>query len=391
MISIAKRCKSLTNIDAYRTRNVSIAPTLYFLYLSSMKVTAILKGMVDQYGRQPIQIRMTNGHQRKFRPTHIKVEPTQFENGKVTNHPQAKQFNDVIKRYILQVESAIILNKHDAYASKKDLFVYIKECLSEWDRSKEGTTIKKYWSELNKLKEFSGPVELGEITAQWLNRYRAFLYQRMNSENTIWSSFKFLRLIIRKAHLEKKIQENPFDVFAMPKYKDPKKVYLSRDQIDLIENYLNSGKANEEEVYAGTWFLIACYTGLRFSDLTLFNKEKNIKDGRIVLYTHKTDELISMPLSDKLRGYFERIEYKPLYYVNVHYNRLIKSISGAAGIDEHVSSHTARHTFGTLAATVGISQEVTAKLLGHRSLKTTNIYYRIVNSRIDMEVSKMQL
>lgn len=356
-----------------------------------MKVTAILKGRIDQYGRQPIQIRVFSTQGRKFLPTHIKVEPTQFKKGFIMNHPQAKQFNDIIKRQVQQAEAYAILNKDKKKESRTELFEFIHRSLREWDKAKQDSTLRKYGSEVNKLKGFTGKILMRDCSTQWLIRYRNYLYQRNNQENTIWSTFKFVRLIFRKAFLEKEIENNPFDLFQMPKYKDPKKVYLSKQQLNSIEQFLQTDRATAEEMFAGYWFLISCYTGLRFGDLVSFSRTRNIKDDRIVLYTSKTDELVSMPFTERLQGYFEKVDYRALYYVNMHYNRLLKSIAAKVGITEKVSSHTARHTFATLAATVGISQEVTAKLLGHRSLKTTAIYYRIVDSRIDSEVAKMQL
>jgi site-specific recombinase XerD len=54
-----------------------------------------------------------------------------------------------------------------------------------------------------------------------------------------------------------------------------------------------------------------------------------------------------------------------------------------------ISAHESRHTFAILLANAGISQEVDAKLLGHTSMRSTAIYYKITGSRIDEEIKKL--
>lgn len=353
-----------------------------------MKVSAILKGRIDKDGRQTIYIRTSVGGKRKYISTKIKIEPKRFVGEEIVDHPDAKRFNQILKKHMVQAEHSILFETNKTFKKKTGLFEYINDCMREWDTTKMKTTLYKHWSEVNKLKDFTGKIMIDDVTAQWLNKYKMYLFRRGNQENTVWGTMKFLRTIFRKAHREGVIEINPFEYFSMPKYRDPNKIYLTKTEIDKIEEYLNDSPT-DEELFAGTWFLVACYTGLRYGDLVAFRKDQHIREGRIILYTNKTKELVSMPLSDRLRTYFERIEYKAMYYTNTHYNRLLKSIGEQLKINGNLSSHIARHTFATLAATVGISQEVTAKLLGHKSLKTTAIYYRIVDSRVDSELQKM--
>ena len=86
---------------------------------------------------------------------------------------------------------------------------------------------------------------------------------------------------------------------------------------------------------------------------------------------------------------FESIDYKPFPCTNVHYNRLLKGVAAHAKIEENVSSHTSRHTAAVTWANAGISQEVVAKLMGHTSLRTTSIYFKITVFRIDEEMKKL--
>ena len=135
------------------------------------------------------------------------------------------------------------------------------------------------------------------------------------------------------------------------------------------------------------WFLFACYTGLRYSDVKNFDPAKHIQNGRIILHTTKTGEVVSISTSSRAKSILEQYPKAPIYS-NQKCNQYLKAIAHICGIDKRLTFHTARHTFAVQCANLGISQEVTSKLLGHSDLRTTGIYYKIVNERIDREMEK---
>jgi integrase/recombinase XerD len=345
-----------------------------------MKVTAILKGTPDKDGRRKVYIRINDGEKRKFHATQIRVTKDQFEKGKVIKHAKATEYNTTIRKLIIETEAQLIKKEYHSY-SDADFFKYCLACMSEWEKEKRWETIRQYKAETTKIKKFNPSFKLSDITPDFLKRYRQYCAIELgNGTNTQWKTFKFLRLIIRKAHKEKLIKENPFDVFDMPVYRDPHKIFLSKKEIDKFEQYGS---------FVSTWFTIGCYTGLRYGDMRAFSKEKHIKGGRLIIYTSKTGELVSLPLSDRVKALFKQIDYRPLDMTNQAYNRSLKEIAKELKIKQQVTGHTSRHSFAIKCAEAGISQEVTAKLLGHSSLKSTAIYYKITNPRIDFEIMKI--
>lgn len=346
-----------------------------------MKVSATLKGNKDAQGRRKVWIRINDRGKRKFIRTQIWVAKSDWNGLVKSSHPNHAILNIQIKKKIIEVESGLL--SEEPKFSPINFYKYYIKCGGEWERTRAPGTHKQHRSEINKLKRFAPTLSLSGVTVDFLNAYKKELFIT-SSENTVWKSFKFLRLITRKAFREQLIKFNPFDIFEMPKYRDPEKIYLSRDQVNKIDK----AKLPKELKLVATWFVIACYTGYRFQDQVNFSKSK-IKAGRLIVYTQKTGEPVSMPLNDRLKTLFERIDYKPVPYHNVHYNRLLKEIALICGISENISAHTARHTFGVMCAESGISQEVTAKLMGHRRLTTTSIYYKITNPRIDEELRKI--
>lgn len=352
-----------------------------------MKVTAILKGLIDTNGHQPVQIRIHHNGKRIFKPTHIKVLPTQFEKGRIVKHPKSTEYNKKIDTLIIQYQ-AEVLKEPQKKQPKTFLFDYVNECCRKWDKLKKASTLRIYISQLDKLKDFTPDIQISQIDNNFLYSYYSYLSNLGNSKNTIWSSFKFLRTILNDAVKNDILDKSPFIKFKMPKYEETNKTYLLPDEIKKIEKFLGKN-CPDDLFFVGTWFLIQCYTGLRLSDIKAFSKG-NIHANRLVVQTEKTGEIIGLPIDDKLRDLFERINFKAMHYTGEQYNRLLKLIIKGAGINKNISSHSGRHTAAMRFANSGVSQEVASKILGHRSLKTTSIYYKISNERIDLELKKLK-
>lgn len=355
-----------------------------------MKVTAILKGMIDQNGQQPVQIRIASGRMRKFYPTHIKVNPeTQFENGRVVKHPKAAEYNKKIEGLIIQYQ-ALALKEPEKKARKVYLFDYINDCANKWDKIKKWSTIRIYHSQAEKMKGFTSNVLISEIDSNFLYSYYSYLTDLGNSKNTIWSSFKFLRTILNDAVKNDLLDKSPFKKWQMPKYEETSKTYLQPEEVKKIDKFCLDKNCPQDLFFVGTWFLIQCHTGLRLSDIKAFDRKKNIHGGRLVVQTEKTNEIVGLPVDKKLKGYFERVDYKAMHYTGEAYNRLLKLVVKGSGVNKKVSSHTGRHTAAMIFTNAGIRQEVIAKILGHRDLRSTRVYSKISNPAIDNELKKLK-
>lgn len=356
-----------------------------------MKVTAILKGHIDINGHQPIQIRISDKGKQRFVPTHIKVEPRLFTEGRVkSSHPKAKLYNERIATMILQCQAQNVEGLQKK-TPKVNFYEYVERVISGLTR-KPGS-LRQYQSQLTKLKEFNPSFYLSEVNHDFLDRYQAFLKTRGNDGNTIWSSFKFLRKFIRQAHKTRLIDSYPFDNYEFPKYVEPDKVWLTENDLSKIDNLLQldiSPRLKE----AGNWFLIACHTGLRISDIKRFDYKKHVINGRLVMRTQKGGRHVGLDLKEhfpEVLELLERVEFKRLSMHENTYNELIKMVAAAADVDKHISSHTARHTAAMSLANKGVSQEVVAQILGHTDLRSTRTYFKITNQRIDLELSRVKI
>lgn len=139
-----------------------------------------------------------------------------------------------------------------------------------------------------------------------------------------------------------------------------------------------------------TAFLFSCFCGLRLSDIKRLRWGDIKDDGgkrQVVIYQQKTKELLYLPLSgealkwlpDRGRAKDTDNVFKVTSPSNVEV--AVKKWAAAAGIQKHVTFHTARHTFATMMLTVGTDLYTTSKLLGHTNIVTTQIYAEIIDKK----------
>ena len=136
--------------------------------------------------------------------------------------------------------------------------------------------------------------------------------------------------------------------------------------------------------------------GLRISDINALTWADVYEDGgqtRLQVVMQKTKVPIYLPLSpEALRWMPKRNGKKPEEKVfqlpsTVTVNILLKPWAKSAGIDKHVTFHTARHTFATMMLTLGADLYTTSKLLGHTDVRMTQIYAKIINRKKDEAVN----
>lgn len=350
-----------------------------------MTVVPELRGHTDRQNKQSVYIRITRDGKRKYKKTQLKVERSQWNGMVKNNHPHHELFNSIIKKLIFEYEFSSLTKSQ---YQDGDFHKYCYDCCNQWDRQKSQETLRQYKSEMNKLKSYAPALKLSSVTPEWLNIYKSFLFSQNLQANTVHKDLKFVRLIIRKAYKERLIEHNPFDIFEMPRYRDPEKEYLTVDQLKKVEKLL-SGNVQEEIRYAAAWFCLGCYCAFRFGDMKKFDARRHIKNNMITIYTKKTGTPVAIPINAKIKMLLALVDYKPLRFTNVHYNRVLKAVGAIAEVGP-LNAHKSRHTAAMRWTNAGVSMEVVSELLGHTSLKTTAIYSRISGMRIKDELKKVK-
>ena len=121
-------------------------------------------------------------------------------------------------------------------------------------------------------------------------------------------------------------------------------------------------------------------------------------DDRNWIYTklEKTDELVKIPILPQAWDILEKYRDYPTHNgllpicSNQKVNNYLKEIAGACGVHKNITFHVARHTFATtVMLSNGVPIETVSKLLGHTKLSTTQIYARVVESKISEDIGNL--
>lgn len=228
----------------------------------------------------------------------------------------------------------------------------------------------------------------GEKSNKPLAKSTAKLYY-----NTFVSALWFAEnkdLIVNPAKKIKKDDKKPL------KGEDSQREFLT---IEELERMKETFVRNPETKRA---FLFACYTGLRISDIKSITygdiREEQTTQGERVYVIRKmmikTRKNVSVPLCKKALSYLpedltqhpkdERVFDLP---GESSMNGMLKTWARDAGVNKVVTFHTSRHTFATLALTLGADIYTTSKLLGHQNVRTTQIYAEVIDAKKEEAIS----
>ena len=195
------------------------------------------------------------------------------------------------------------------------------------------------------------------------------------------------------------IEKNPTTRFKL-RFHHVDMVYLSKVELQKIgeKNFNHSTLSINRNI-----FMFCCYTGLPYGDV-LELKKKHIQigiDGKKWIYTRrmKTNTLLRIPLLEEAECILEKYKEHPRVsnsdllpvYSNQKTNQYLREITKAVKINKKLSFHAARHTFATTVTLAnGVPIETVSKLLVYTKLSTTQIYARVIDSKISSDVYNLR-
>src|SRR5690606_28294598 len=196
------------------------------------------------------------------------------------------------------------------------------------------------------------------------------------------------------------LDKNPFSNYKS-KIKEVERAFLSEEELQSI---LNKDFKSERLALVRDIFLFSCFTGLAYIDVkNLTRSHINIGiDGEKWIHTHrqKTESASKIPvlpitqmIIDKYSTHPQSVNQKKLLPIlsNQKMNAYLKEIAAICEIEKELTFHIARHTFATtVTLTNGVPIESVSKMLGHKNIKTTPHYAKILDKKVsdDMAILK---
>jgi len=186
-------------------------------------------------------------------------------------------------------------------------------------------------------------------------------------------------------------------------------IETSPESLEILRKEFITNKFPDYLAKVRDLFLIGCYTGLRFSDLSKLNKDNINKDNTINIKTIKTNQSVVVPIHPITKQIFEKYNYQlPREISNQKFNEYLKDVAKIAGINEPitaestkggfkvsettekynlVTSHTARRSFATNAFLMDMPSISIMKITGH---KTESAFMRYIKMSAKDNAIKMQ-
>ena len=383
------------------------------------------KGKPNKSGRVPILMQLTIGQQTCHISMKQNILPEKWGDGKPIGHTREDQAITAVLEEIrtkaynkflqLQAQNINVTPERlkQALLGKDQVqprgYVEIfDQWLVEYSKMVGITTSKrtldKYILVRNRLQDYIASqlgvkdISLEEVTPKFLSNFDNYLRVEYNMANNHAMKIRQkLRTIYRVAIDNGWVSKNPFSTVKIhfdPVERDvlTKSELTALIQTDMIFDRLEKMR---------DVFVFACFTGLAHCDVAGLTKENIITDeaGQVWLKTHrqKTSEVVDIPLLEipqliikKYQGMKELNGKLLPTLTNSCSNLYLKEVAVRCGINKTLTFHMARHTFATtVTLSNGVPIESVAKMLGHRNIRTTQIYAKIIKDKLAEDMSKL--
>lgn len=362
------------------------------------------KKQLNKQGTALVQVEASLNQRKVYFKTNIYLKPEHWDKrtSQVIVHPQANDLNAMLFEFVLHLQdvelalwkrgvSATLSLLKDAMKKNRPVNVtfpvFAKEYVTHSDRRE--STKENLYTTITVLQEFRPGLDFKDITYTFLKDFEVYLREKGNGINTVAKHLRQLRTLVNEAINQGYIHADayPFRKFKIKQEKG-RHEFLTPDELKKLENLEVSDRKLRHVLDA---FLFCCYVGLRFSDFCQLSPANFIKvNGKKWLHfkSIKTGIELRLPLHLLFEG--KALSILDRYCItefaslgsNSEVNKALSAIAGMARIKKHITYHTARHTCATLLIHQGVPITTVQRLLGHTSVKTTEIYSEILSSTI---------
>ena len=263
------------------------------------------------------------------------------------------------------------------------------------------TTSLKHTIEFMQWKYNISDIDITEIDHAFITDYEFWLRSVRNcANNTAVKYIKNFNKIVKICLANHWIEKNPFANYKS-KVKEVERVYLTEDEIQSI---MEKEFKTERLSLVRDIFLFSCFTGLAYIDVKNLTKS-HISfgiDGEKWVFTHrqKTESASKIPILPITQMIIDKYENHPQcnnedkllpILSNQKMNAYLKELADICNIEKELTFHIARHTFATtVTLTNGVPIESVSKMLGHKNLRTTQHYAKVLDKKVseDMRILK---
>ena len=372
------------------------------------------KKKLNKKGMALVQVEAYLNRRKMYFSTRVYLKPEQWDVKRrmVKNHPNSDALNRMLYDFIADIEQkelglwqqrrSISLDSLKDSIDKPEnsgnsFLTFFKEEVN--NSSLKESTKQNHLSTLELLQEYKKDIVFTDLTFEFVSSFDNYLQSKGYHLNTIAKHMKHLKRYVNVA-----INKEYMDIqkYAFRKYKiksiEGNHTHLSPEELNKMENLILEGKFTKLQKSKDA-FLFCCYAGLRYSDfinLTAANIVELHQETWLIYKSVNTGIDVRLPLyllfegkglkvlehyKEDLDGFFKLKD-------NSNVNKDLNALAKLAKMDKRISFHTARHTNATLLIYSGANITTVQKLLGHKSVKTTQVYANIMDMTIVHDLEK---
>ncbi|MFD2599094.1 site-specific integrase [Sphingobacterium corticis] len=243
-------------------------------------------------------------------------------------------------------------------------------------------------------------VTLNDIEQTFVDDFEFYLRSvKSNDINTSNKHLKNLKKIILTCLRYKWIDQNPFDGRKLQS-KPVNRTFLTADELKRItEKELTTQRL----IQVRDFFLFSCYTGLSYADvhkLRLSDISTGVDGGKwIFTNRQKTDSRVAVPLLPVARSILAKYADNPWCQTNNRalpissnqkMNEYLVEIAALCGINKTLGNRVAKRTFATTVTLMnGVPIESVSKMLGHSSIRTTQLYAKVLDKKVSDDMAPL--
>lgn len=396
---------------------------------TTYSVIATIRKKRTKNGKALIMLRITVNGCRAEISVKRKIDPERWDssaNRVKGNKGDAREINALIDKLMLRLNKiyAGLVEEDDVVTADKIKQIFQgkepvrKTLLEAFDhhnlmmKSRVGidfspSTYTRYKTTYDHIKNFllhqysQSDIFLQQIRYPFITDLEHYLkVVRKCNHNSTLKYIRNFRKIMNMAVKNDWMDKDPFKAYQV-KLKDTKRVFLTREELQVLE--VKQIEINRLDQVRDV-FVFCCYTGLSYVDVEKLSLKEIVigldGDQWISIDRTKTGNASNVPILPKAHQILLKYRDQPEIAIsgrllpvisNQRINAYLKEVATLCGIEKRLTFHAARHTFATtVTLSNGVPIETVSAMLGHKNFRTTQIYAKVVQEKINKDMQKLR-
>ena len=363
------------------------------------------KNTLNKQGTALVQVEAKLNQRNIYLTTNLYLRPEHWckDSAQVVNHPQAVELNAMLFEFLIHLQGIelgfwkrgiqpTLALLRDAVKKKSPVNITFTDFArkSIVSAEKSESTKENLMSTVRLLDRFRSGLTFEDLSYTFLKDFEAWLRDLGKNQNTTGKHLRQLRTLTNEAINDGYM---PADAYPFRKFKikiqKAQKPFLTPDELRKLEALQLADQRQQHVLDA---FLFCCYTGLRYSDFRAINTSNVVQINRspwLCFTMQKTNITVRLPLAllfdgkaVQLLDRYSSVEDFAKLPGNADTNKILADIGINSKVKKHFTFHTARHTCATILVHQGVPITTVQKVLGHTSVKTTQIYSEVLADTI---------